>query len=153
MVIGCTLGDKNETSKVSFSFSSEMRPGEWVACILEYIFIKFFVLFLFDLIFISNPKRLVLVNSLEFDSINISSSCSINWIFNLFLIEFFSFLFPLFSDFLDLSLDFGFCLFYFLFSCNYLFEINGIVNEATVSFNQSLQFIIFTVLSGIFFQI
>jgi len=42
-----------------------MRPGEWVACILEYIFIKFFVLFLFDLIFISNPKRLVLVNSLE----------------------------------------------------------------------------------------
>ena len=152
MVIGSTLRNKNKTSKVSFSFSSEMRPSEWAACILENVLVEIFVFFLFDLVFVTNPERFVFIDSLEFNSLNILSCCSINWIFNLILVEFFSFSFPFLSNFLNLSLDFSLGFLYFLLSSHYLFEIDGIVNKTTVSFNKSLQLIIFAVLSCVFFQ-
>lgn len=152
MVIGCTFWNKNKPSKISFSLSSKMRPGEWVACILENILVEIFVFFLFDLIFITNPERFVFINSLEFDSLNILSCCSVDWIFNFILVEFFSFGFPFFSNFLNLCLYFSLSFFYFLLSSHYLFEIDGIVNKTTVSFNQSLQLIVFAVLSCVLFQ-
>ena len=121
LIIRCALRNENEPSEIGLSLSSEMRPGQRIASIFEDVLVELFVFLLLDFLLITHPKWFIFVDSLEFDGLNFSRSCSVNLILDLVFIELFSFSSPLFSDFLDLGLDFSFGFLNFLLSHNYFF--------------------------------
>ena len=123
-----------------------------VNSILENVLVNLFVFLFLNLLFVADPKRLVFIYSFKFNSLNISGGCSVNWVFDFFVIEFFSFCLPFLSCLFDLCLDFCLCFFYF-FLCSYnSFQIDGIVDKTAISFNQTLKLVIFAILTGIFFE-
>ena len=130
-----------------------MSIGKRLAGIFKDIFIEIFVFLLFNLRFSSRPKRFIFIYNFKLNSLNWSCDGSIDRIFNLFFIDLFSLLFPFLCNFLNLCFNFCFSLFYFLLSSHYLFQINRICDEAAVSLNETLEFVVFTVFTGIFFKI
>lgn len=130
-----------------------MRPHQRIVGILEHILVEYLVLLLLDFGLVAGPKWLSLVHSLEFLGLDSLSSGSIDRVFNSFLIDVLSFFSPLLGDLLDLCLDFSIGLFYFFLSRNNLHEVDGIADETAVSLHQSLQFLILTVLRGVFLEV
>lgn len=130
-----------------------MRPHQRIVGILEDILVEYFVLLLLDFGLVAGPKGLSLVHSLEFLGLDGLSSGPIDRVFNSFLIDVLSFFSPLLGDLLNFSLDFCIGLFYFLLSRNNLHEVDGIADKTAVSLHQSLQFLVFTVLRGVFLEV
>jgi len=153
LVIRCTFRDENESSEISLSLSCEMRPSQGIAAIFEYVLVKLFVLLLFDFLLIAHPKWFVFVDSFEFDSLNVFSSCSVHLVLDLIFVQFLSFGSPFFSNFLDLGFDFGFSLLNFFLSYHDFLEIDGVIDKAAISFNESSELFILAVFRGIFFQV
>ena len=75
------------------------------------------------------------------DSVRPGYGC-VNGIF----INILSFSLPLFSYFLDFCFNFCFSFFYFFLTRHYLLEVDGVVDEAAVPLNHSLQFLVFAIL-------
>ena len=153
LIIRSSFRDKDKTSEFSLTLSSEMRVRKWITWLLKHIFIEVFVLFSFDFWFSSCPKRFIFIDSFELNSINILSNSSVDGIFNLFLIDFFTLLLPFLSFLFNFSFNLSLSFLDFLFSCNNLFQVNWIWDKTTVSLNQSLELVILAIFRSIFFQI
>ena len=153
MVIGCAFRDEEKASELNLAFSLEMRPSKRIVGILEDILVELTIFALLYLAFLSGPEGLGLVHALELESLDCFGGCTVDRVFNGLLVDVLAFCLPLLSHFLNLSLDFSLSLFYFFLSRNSLLEVDGIVDEATVSLDKSFEFFIFAVLCGIFFEV
>lgn len=136
MVIWSSLRNIHKTSEINITFGFEMWPGKRIACILENIFVKIFILSFSDFTLGFEPKRFVFVKSFIFIIPSLLCSSSINWVFNIFFSELFSFFLPFFLQLFVLFFKLFVWFLNFFFIKVFLSQINWIVNKWGISLDE-----------------
>ena len=129
-----------------------MWPCQWIAGILENVFIELSIFWLADLGLVFEPKWFVFIKSFELVVPRLFGSCSVDCIFDIVISELLAFLLPLFSESCVLIFELLIRLFDFLFVKVFLSQVNWVVDKWTVFLDKFFKLLVSAVLCGILFE-